>query len=515
MAVHFALVDPIDDDESPFVFPEYATLMKNQESDRQVKNRATSRVSNRFNKQLLTVGKLLNKYDTVVHELDPLEEKMTSHAMKKFLVNHMNSTPGLKGTSVIFRSGWEFRNVHTLFDYLVSDPFNDACAARSLSGWAVGPNNEAVGGRPPTLSCLTIETQKQFKAFTEVLFRPVQKHILGSILDILTANLLRFWSLYTERIHTDPLKRHNLFFTKVRETYQRVGISDEMFSEACDTVRKDFTRRNFEYIPMEQIQNEFPSYSVETNINPRTLMSTMENIAQKISHVAMEVEDLKTQHRNDFQKVLTLVTDIQRQIRKTNSVPAPISAPVDASATSIVDLDPHYGFLPSSCKGVQAVDAYFKWFQHDIESIYARYMRDDNLTDTKKQRTKIKSAVSDIRTTVRLMLLFSNTHTKTYVSQDPFDIAHYNRWLESVKHEASLAILSTCQFLADQLGDLFTYQKNHAEILVSELCCYRRLLKVENYQNIQVSESFVDLRDEFISVAKATAARNRKKRSAD
>ena len=37
-----------------------------------MKNRA---ISSRFNKQLLTVGKLLNKYE---HELDPLEEKMTS-----------------------------------------------------------------------------------------------------------------------------------------------------------------------------------------------------------------------------------------------------------------------------------------------------------------------------------------------------------------------------------------------------------------------------------------------------
>ncbi len=45
---------------------------------------------------------------------------------------------GVPGMAIIFRIGWEVRNIHTIFDYIQNSIEMGMEAARQLSGW--GPS---------------------------------------------------------------------------------------------------------------------------------------------------------------------------------------------------------------------------------------------------------------------------------------------------------------------------------------------------------------------------------------
>ena len=58
-----------------------------------------------------------------------LNPNLTSHCGKKYAAQFMGETTCLSPLATVFRCGWEMRNVHTLFDYLVSSAVNDRKSA--------------------------------------------------------------------------------------------------------------------------------------------------------------------------------------------------------------------------------------------------------------------------------------------------------------------------------------------------------------------------------------------------
>jgi hypothetical protein len=72
--------------------------------------------------------------------LDGQDEQLTvnnrlgAHSGKKKGLNDMGSS-SLKTLPIIFRAGWEMRNAHTLFDYIVKQLKHDIDAAKVCAGW--------------------------------------------------------------------------------------------------------------------------------------------------------------------------------------------------------------------------------------------------------------------------------------------------------------------------------------------------------------------------------------------
>jgi orotate phosphoribosyltransferase len=80
----------------------------------------------------------------------------------------MGASP-LKIVDIIFRAGWQVRNVHTVFDYLQREGVNDLEAAKACAGWITKINDRIWGGYTNKLEDLTDNVEK-FQKFCSVLF---------------------------------------------------------------------------------------------------------------------------------------------------------------------------------------------------------------------------------------------------------------------------------------------------------------------------------------------------------
>jgi hypothetical protein len=94
--------------------------------------------------------------------------KITSHAGKQYAVQNMGASP-LKIVDIIFRAGWQVRNVHTVFDYLQREGVNDLEAAKACAGWITKINDRIWGGYTNKLEDLSDSVEK-FQKFCSVLF---------------------------------------------------------------------------------------------------------------------------------------------------------------------------------------------------------------------------------------------------------------------------------------------------------------------------------------------------------
>ena len=105
-----------------------------------------------------------------------LEQEVTpglcSHSGKKYAVSEMGRN--LNPIYLIFRAGWEVRNVHTMFDYLTKDEHHDIKAAKTCAGWRLKLNDDNISaGLSNTINDLGSEpnTIMVFNRFLSALFR--------------------------------------------------------------------------------------------------------------------------------------------------------------------------------------------------------------------------------------------------------------------------------------------------------------------------------------------------------
>jgi hypothetical protein len=78
------------------------------------------------------------------------------HGFKRLCANVLNSFAGLKVTWATFRCGWLMKSVHTIYEYIDKNVYNDRACGRAVAGWSVDTtlNGQEYSGRPPTIDAL-------------------------------------------------------------------------------------------------------------------------------------------------------------------------------------------------------------------------------------------------------------------------------------------------------------------------------------------------------------------------
>jgi hypothetical protein len=94
-------------------------------------------------------------------------QKISSHAGKQYAVQNMSSNCNV--VQIIFRAGWDVRNLHTLFDYLQREKVHDLEAAKACAGWQTKLNDSIYGGYTNKVEDLTVRPDL-FYGFCQVLF---------------------------------------------------------------------------------------------------------------------------------------------------------------------------------------------------------------------------------------------------------------------------------------------------------------------------------------------------------
>lgn len=114
--------------------------------------------------------------------------KLVGHSGKKFCVNVLTNSD-LGTMTVIFRCGWEMRNVHTIFEYTVRSDKHDIMASKVIAGWRYKHGDNYLGGIPPRpIHIRDPQSRKAFVRFCERLFEgPSSRYV------ILSQNVLSFF----------------------------------------------------------------------------------------------------------------------------------------------------------------------------------------------------------------------------------------------------------------------------------------------------------------------------------
>ena len=107
--------------------------------------------------------------------------------------------------AITFSCGWDQKNLHTMFDYVVRSLKNDLVAGKSIASWCLQLCGEIIGGYPPMMEDISTDKEK-ISAFFHLLFDH-QENIEMKVKHIRAATILRFHNQFLDLIKMDPKER--------------------------------------------------------------------------------------------------------------------------------------------------------------------------------------------------------------------------------------------------------------------------------------------------------------------
>jgi len=214
-----------------FVFPTFGPVSMREGHDEQVESRASELWTKAFDS-------LLELYDSYGDLLDQrLNSKLGSHHAKKGANVAMSDTAAA-GFPQIFRTGWEVRTAHSVFDYIFGTLAMDTKAAKSSAKWFNNALGYIFGGYPPNPTDLLRQREK-FHPFVQHLFASVAGYD-PRVLDLLGMMLLVRFDLVVADIKKEPHGRFvnpmdHPFVNSVHLARSNSRVSHEIF----DSWKKD------------------------------------------------------------------------------------------------------------------------------------------------------------------------------------------------------------------------------------------------------------------------------------
>lgn len=152
-----------DTTESEYVFKTFSREALKENDEGKKKNIVSAKWKELYSHILLYYHDFLDGQDELT-----VNNKLGAHSGKKKGLNDMGSS-SLKTLPIIFRAGWEMRNAHTLFDYIVKQLKHDIDAAKVCAGWRMPYGDGIFGGYPCNIDDLKRERDK-FEEFCNILF---------------------------------------------------------------------------------------------------------------------------------------------------------------------------------------------------------------------------------------------------------------------------------------------------------------------------------------------------------
>ena len=272
LTYHFIMMSQ-EEIENGYLFPNFARQALKTSKENQSESKVSSYWKECFQEvyeQLQAVGKDINKH-------------LTSHCGKKGANQHLAEMESVSPLAQIFRSGWEVRNIHSLFDYVIGSDRLLQQAGKAVSNWTTKVGGVTVGGFPPTLDCLSSDPDKdKLDEFVSQLFKyDVKEKWRWDFRNLMTGSLLRHYEAVLRTIKTEPNQRFgedgsgHPFIAEVKSRLADARVTTEMFTRWQLKVRKAFAEANFSALPVKCLQELMgTSYDPlkEMNCDPRTLM---------------------------------------------------------------------------------------------------------------------------------------------------------------------------------------------------------------------------------------------------
>lgn len=411
------------------------------------------------------VGTLWTRcFNTLYKEFKTLSEtvsnKLTSYHGRKGANQKLAETSSVSGFAQIFRTGWELRGFHSVFDYVIGSKTLTNQAGKALSGWTTKRGDEILGGLPPTLT--SVKTNPGLLGdFVHALFvEDFEELWPSSIRNLLVASLLRHYDEFVsiikqhpEGIYTDTT-RHP-FVHAVNKACACVKVDTATFRDWCKEVREGFAIQNYMALPIGALSKDL---SHNPKVDPRTLFEHVHQLGTSYNCLfaqKMVLEEDVANLRRETAQQTRCIERLEKEQQETRQVLAKVA--------DLLEIQ--HGKCEATRKSPPPTDVlYFsdsmkKWrITFTLQESFVGYFRDKCLEgyelekqsdDFKKklssEKSKIKGQYKRLKKAIKILLYFCDSYPKP-IPDDPKGVS---QWQRDISLQAEQAVKALEEALPD------------------------------------------------------------------
>ena len=390
---------------------------------------------------------------------ETLNTQLTSYHGRKGANQKLAETNRVNGFAGAFRTGWELRGIHTIFDYVVGSKTLINQAGKTLSGWT---SEIGGGGVPPKLSSIR-SSPELVNDFVLALFGDdIEQRWPASIRNILTATLLRYYEDFLLVIEQHPKElyednsRHPMVHS-INKALRLAKVDQETLSLWCKEVHEGFCTNNYMALPIECLS---PDAARITKIDPRSLYDRFNqlcnsynglfaqkmNLEDDVSRLRLDVASL-TRSNHRLEKAVTNQTEIL--VRVANVLEIKFDKQDDKAIPSppMEDVMLFSDSMKRWRKDFSVKEQFVRYF---VDQCHRGYELEKNSAGFKNklrsEREKIKNQYKRLKKTIKTMLFFCDSFPKP-APQNSSSLVTWQRELSALAEHATNA-------LQDALPDL-------------------------------------------------------------
>ncbi len=413
-------------------------------------DKTESRVSTLWSNCLSKLYKAFNELS------ETLTKKLTCYHSRKGASQHLaESSAG--GLAQVFRTGWQLRGLHTLFDYVVSSKPLTNKAGKALAGWR--PDALAL---PPKLARIRSHPELVDDFVTALFSQDIEMHWPRKIRYTLTASILRFYPDFLAIIEQNP--RHSCetphsqhpFVHAVQKAARLAKVSDDTFNNWVAEIRYSFASANFLEVPINSLPPDLAQFR---QVDSRSLFERYNNLVSCYNSLHMQKMALEDDVARLRQDVANLVRSQSRQesiISSQNELLAKIASVLEIKfdkQTPSTTPEPTSDVKPFSVsyKDFREISncldqVFVKFFVDNCVQGWEAEKRSDSFKAMLPSERKLLSAnYKRLKKTIKIMLFFCDR----FPPAQPDDPSKLSAWYRDLTDLSKQALTQLTEAIPD------------------------------------------------------------------
>jgi hypothetical protein len=248
-----------DTSSSMFVFKKFSKAALREDSDTKKASHVSNCWKEVFN-QLINQYQGYREYGNLADEegeVWTINLQLGAHSGKKRALNEMANS-SLQPLAIIFRGGWEMRNVHTLFDYIYQKEKHDINAAKVCAGWKFRYADSYYGGYPVDIEDIT-DGKDKFGAFVGRLFYGFPS-VPNDVKRLYGCSVLRFYEDFIATLAREPTGMYNVlnkhpFVSRIQQALRECDVPVGLFKNWQVDIKQAFMSKNLAALSMSDCHN--------------------------------------------------------------------------------------------------------------------------------------------------------------------------------------------------------------------------------------------------------------------
>ena len=204
---------------------------------------------------------------------------------RKLGVNVMADDGNLQFHSLVFRSGWQVKNMHSAFDYIFNTHRKDNFCAKVLAEWTTKINGEYSGGIPPTTDDIKTNTELVLDFIGHLFIK--QPQVVLEVRKLLVGSILRWHDEFNELLDLEPSnkyerKNNHPFVERLEKALTDSGVTTTILTAWKKEIIESFNNKNWMAIPLKDF---LTTAGESARVDTRSLSSQLSDMTSRYNEI--------------------------------------------------------------------------------------------------------------------------------------------------------------------------------------------------------------------------------------